>query len=139
KHESILNNEGKFIVFAIGGISSALLVGAFLWLYYILKLDLTTVQTFVFAALGANSLLYIFSIKSLKTSIFKTHIFDNKYLLSAVGVGFSFLFASIYVPFLNTFLHTTSLSFSLISLVFAIAIIEIILIELAKWGFNHNK
>lgn len=138
KHESILNSEGKFIIFVIGGISSVLLVISFLWLYYILKLDLTTVRTFVFAALVTNSLLYIFSIKSLRTSLFKTRIFENKYLLLAVCIGFISLFASIYIPFLNIFLNTTPISFNLMVLVFAIGIIEVIFIELAKWAFNRK-
>ena len=139
KYESILNSESKFIIFAIGGISSIILILAFLWLYYILKLDLIIVQTFVFATLGTNSLLYIFSIKALRTPLFKTRIFDNKYLLIAVGIGFSALFASIYVPFLNTFLHTIPISFNLIILVFAIGLIEVILIELSKWAFNNKR
>ena len=139
KYESILNSESKFIIFAIGGISSIILILAFLWLYYILKLDLIIVQTFVFATLGTNSLLYIFSIKALRTPLFKTRIFDNKYLLIAVGIGFSALFASIYAPFLNTFLHTIPISFNLIILVFAIGLIEVILIELSKWAFNNKR
>jgi Ca2+-transporting ATPase len=135
----ILDSGMKAIIFIVGLVSAFLLLGLFFWLFKATS-DIEYARTMVFAALGANSLVYIFSIKSLRRSIFHIDLFNNLYLVGAVLFGFTMLLTAVYVPFLQNILRTTPLSAGDWGLVGGLAVIEILGIELAKKVFvSKNK
>lgn len=134
----LIDKEMKFIIFIVGIITDALLFTIYI---YFLKsgADMQHVRTVVFAALGFNSLLYIFSIKSLRRSIFSTGIFSNKYLVWSVLLGFFMLGLAIYFPPLQAILQTTSLNLFDWSIILGLGFLEIIFIEITKWWFISRK
>ncbi|EKD53242.1 MAG: hypothetical protein ACD_61C00095G0002 [uncultured bacterium] len=69
--------------------------------------NLKLAQTVAFAVIGSIDLTYIFSYKDLKKPIYRINLFDNKYLLVAVGYGFALLLLGIYNPTVNRLLDTT--------------------------------
>ena len=134
----ILDKQMKVIIFIVGIITSLMLFGLFVWLFKTTG-DIERVRTMVFAALGTNSLLYIFSIKSLRRSIFHIDLLNNKYLIGSVFFGFAMIAVALYVPFFQNILMTVPLGVKDLAIIVAISSTNIIGIEFAKWLFIHRK
>lgn len=135
---SILDSEIRTLVVIVGFASNLVLLGLYSFLLT-REVALQHLQTFMFVSMASNSLMYIFSIKSLKKNIWNEQIFDNKFLVGAVGLGFILTFAAVYVPLLQKLLGTVPLSSLDILVVFALGLTTIALIEFIKWIFIHKK
>ncbi len=140
KTEQILNKEVKTLIFIIAFFTDLLLLGLFLFL---LKegLDLPTIRTIVFAGLAIDSLMYVFSCRSLRKNLWNDNPFSNRFLNYSVLVGFLMLLLGVYLPVLNRLLGTVPLVFNHWALVVLFGIINIIAIETVKWIFivKDNK
>ncbi len=134
----ILNREIKTIIFIVGIITDFMLLGTFMVLFNVTG-NIDYVRTVVFVALGLNSLFYIFSIKSLRRSIFRIDILNNKYLIVSVVFGFLMLLFAIYVPFFQDILRTVPLGIAPWAIIAALAGINLLGIELAKAIFIRRK
>ncbi|MDX1608384.1 MAG: HAD-IC family P-type ATPase, partial [Candidatus Spechtbacterales bacterium] len=132
RKEPILNKLGMYIIGVVGILSNLILVGLFLWLVWA-DYPQQYVQTVIFAAVATDTLIYVFSIKRLHQSIFHSSFFNNKYLLIGVIVGIGLMFASVYVPSLNTLLGTVPLDLLGISLALGSGIMRLLFIEFVKW------
>jgi len=134
KTAPLLTAEMKFIIVVIGISTDLILLGIFFWL---LGGDhpLPYIQTIVFAALGSNSLFYVFSCKNLRKNLWHINLFSNKFLVFSVLIGFLALFASVHVPLFQTFLKTVPLGVFEWSIIIGFGIVNIIAIEAAKWYF----
>ncbi|MEK7552001.1 MAG: HAD-IC family P-type ATPase [Patescibacteria group bacterium] len=130
--EPIINRLGLYIIGLVGIVSDFVLVGLFIWLAKFSGYDVLHIQTIMFAALGMDTLIFIFSIKTLHKSAFSREALNNKYLLIAVGVGFVLMFSAIYVPFLNTLLGTMPLGIFALSLALGTGVFRLIFIEVVK-------
>jgi len=141
KDEALLNKEMKVLIFIIGLVTDLFLFGLFFWLWKNSGFDLARIRTIIFVALTIDSLLYIFSCKSLRKNLWHTDIFSNKFLNYAWFISCALLLASIYLPFFQTFLETTPLVFSDWIIILSLGIIKLFLIELIKWLFiaKHIK
>lgn len=136
KNESILNKEMKILIFAIGLITDIILFLFFIYLLNVLGLEnLDHIRTIIFAALGLDSLLYVFSIRSLRHSIFNKNFFSNKYLIASVIISFFILISAIYLPLLQNIFQTVSLNSSEWLIIFALGLVKIIFIEMVKYYF----
>jgi len=135
--ESILSNSMKLLILFIsltaGGFSLL-----FFWHFYKNSGDIVLARTIVFSTVATASLVYIFSFKSLKESIFRTNILKNKYLLLGVLYGFILIFLAVYLPGLNRILGTTPLGFVHWFLVFGVAVLTTFLAEAVKYFNNKN-
>jgi len=134
----LLDRQMKGIIFIIGVVSDLLLLSIFFFLLHQAQ-DLDYVRTFIFSALGANSLLFIFSIKSLRRSILRTNIFNNFYLLTSVLFGFAMLVSAVYAPFLQKILRTVPLAPMDWAIIAALVIAQITGIEIAKKVFMIKR
>lgn len=124
------------LTIALSAIITAL---ALFWYgYNIMGLELDFMRTIIFGTIGFNSMVYIFSIKSLKKPITKVSLTDNKFLLYSVIIGLTLIFAAIYIPFLNTVLETVQLSAMAWIPIVGITIIQVILVETVKYFHNKN-
>ena len=132
--EPILDTEIKVLIFIISIITDLILFGLFIWLWKTTG-DLTYTRTMVFVGLGLDSLLYVFSCRSLKRSIWHINPFGNKFLVAAVAFGISMLFVALYVPVIQGALKTVPLSFNDWLLLLGLAVINIAAIEITKWIF----
>ena len=130
-----MNAEAKIIIFIVGIFTDLLLVGLFFYLYYLTDLQLDHIRTFIFAALGLDTFFYVYSIKSLRKSIFSYNPLNNPYLLWATIIGVGVMLAAIYAPFLNTLLGTVPLPLSNWSVIITLGIIQMLGIEIVKWWF----
>lgn len=129
--EPILNKPMKkwmAAIFAITGLA------AFFSFFFIWKLtnDLHLTRTIVFALMCFDSLIFAFSVRSFKRTIFRKDIFSNRYLVGAVAISFLLLIGAIYLPPLQKLLSTQPLGVMEWSVIFGISLVEILLIEKFK-------
>ncbi len=137
KHISILDREIKIIIFIIGLMADFLLLLIFLFLLKI-QLSLEVIRTIIFAGLAMDSLLYIFSCKTLRKNIWHENIFSNTFLIFSVGIGFVMLFVGVYLPFFNLILKTVPLHPYFWILIIFKAFLTVLGIEAVKWAFLRN-
>ena len=128
----------KFLILAIGLSTSALL---FVIYYVLMRLgyDEAVVRTFIFAAFGTYTLLVAFSVRSLDRSILSYPLFSNKYLNGGILIGLVLMAVAIYSPGLQSVFDTVALPFTWVIGVLLIGLLNIVLIEIAKWYFRSRQ
>lgn len=129
--EPILNKPTKrwmASVFLVTGLA------AFLSFFFFWKLtgDLYKTRTIVFALMCIDSLVFAFSVRSFKRTIFRKDIFSNRYLVGAVAIAVILLVGAVYLPPLQKLLATQSLVLTEWLIISGITLIEILLIEYSK-------
>ena len=137
--EPILNRPLKLWMTAIFFISG---LAAFLSFFFLWKLtgDLHKTRTIVFALIGFDSLIFAFSVRSFKRTIFRKDIFSNRYLVGAVFIAAVLLVGAVYLPPLQKLLATQPLGLTDWLIIFGISTIEILLIEYSKIKvFRRNR
>ncbi|MBU0707844.1 HAD-IC family P-type ATPase, partial [Patescibacteria group bacterium] len=82
RDEPIVNNEMKILIGVISLVTGLVTLGLF-YFFYKATDDLDLARTIAFVSVGIDSLLYVFSCRSLRTSIFKKNPFSNIYLIIA--------------------------------------------------------
>lgn len=137
--KNLLDFESKFLIAVISLITAVSCLFIFWW-FWKKTGDEVLARTVVFTALGLDTLFYVFSIRTLKHSIFTSHPFQNKYLNGAVVIGLLLQLAAIYVPFLNKALETVPLAWSEWQMILIFLVVVILLIEIIKHIFiSYNK
>jgi calcium-translocating P-type ATPase len=129
----LLDSQGKFLAYPLGIMTDIVLLGVFIAFLKMTSYDITYIRTFMFAALGTDSLFYIFSLKSLDRSVFKTNPFNNIYLLVAIAIGFVMMYLAIYLPQLNTVLKTQPLILKHALLILGLGFYKLLLVDLVKY------
>lgn len=137
KNEPILNKEMKFLIFVIGVFTDIGILSLFIYLFKT-GLDIEHIRTFMFAALGIDSLIYVYSCKNLKRQIWNYKLFDNKLLIIGTLISFAMLMAGIYLPFFQGVLRTVPLGAEGWLIMAGVAVFEVFSIELGKWLFIHR-
>lgn len=138
KDEPLLNFEIKLLIAAISIVSGVLTLLVFMYVLNVTG-DFARASTIAFSILAIDSLVYVFSIRSLRHSIFKENIFSNKYLVGAVVIAFVFQLLAIYHPFLQKVLKTTALDFADWTIIAFICAAELVVIEAVKYVFLLKK
>ncbi|MDO8524664.1 MAG: HAD-IC family P-type ATPase [bacterium] len=137
--ESILSNSMKFLIFGISFIVGLLCLLIF-WYFLKKSGDLNFARTLIFATVAMVDLIYIFSFKNLKRTIFKTeNFFQNKLLFLGVLYGILLTFVAIYLPALNRILDTQPLRPTHWLLVLSVALIVTLWAEVVKIMCNHKR
>jgi len=141
--ENLLNFEIKALIALVSlfaGLSTLLI---FFWVWQ-KTADLTYARSLAFALLGANSLFYVFSCRSLRRPVWQTDFFNNRWLLGAVIAGFLLLASAFYFPPLAFILRTTPLGIFEWGIIMAAGLAVVLLIETTKFIFmlksrnNHD-
>lgn len=122
-----------FIVSLTGGIFALLIF----WHYYSLD-DLKVARSVAFAALGINSLVYVFSIRTLKEPFWRENPFGNKWLNIAVVVGIVFQVIPFLTPALRKFFDLAILSWENWLIVAVSSLLMFATIELLKALFRFE-
>jgi Ca2+-transporting ATPase len=129
--EPILNKPIKRWITTIFFVTG---LAAFLSFFFLWKLtgDLDKTRTIVFILMCVDSLVFAFSVRSFKRTIFRKDIFSNHYLVGAVAIAFVLLICAIYLPLLQKLLVTQPLVLTEWLIVLGISLVEILLIEYSK-------
>jgi len=139
--EPVANAEIKSLIFIISLFTGAACLALFLvsqrWWGY----SLEHARSLVFASLGLDSLLYVFSCRNLRKPIWKTNPFNNRWLLLAVGAGLTLQIVPFFLPVLTRFLDLRALNALDWILVGGLSLLVIGLIELMKllWMWLKKK
>ncbi|XOU94536.1 MAG: cation-translocating P-type ATPase [Candidatus Kerfeldbacteria bacterium] len=136
-NQPIIDREIKFIIILISALTGLLSLGLFYWVWKSTG-DLEKARTMTFTAVALSSLMYVFSCRSLKSSIFKVGIFSNRYLLAAVFVGLLLQLIAIYLPFFQNIFQTVSLNIADWGIILLLGGLAIFGIEISKWLFLHK-
>ncbi len=124
-----------FLTIFIGIVISLLLFA----LYYELLqsgVPVELARSILFACFGLYTLFISFSFLDLSRPIFHYSLTENKLLLVGVGVGVLLMILTFTVPFLKDTLEVESLSPSWIGLITLWIILNIFIVEGAKWFAN---
>jgi Ca2+-transporting ATPase len=124
------------ILIGIVSITSGLLA-LFLFAYVFNKTgDRVLAQSVGFVALGINSLVYVFSIRTLKEPFWKEGFFDNKWLIGAVVAGFVLQVTPFLFERSRYFFGITSIPLNLWLAIFATTTFMFFVIEILKVVFR---
>ncbi|HDQ23118.1 MAG TPA: HAD family hydrolase [Candidatus Uhrbacteria bacterium] len=134
KDRSILNQEMKVIIFIIGILTDLIIFGLFIYLLGVVG-DLRHIQTLIFTVLAVTALMYVFSCKSFRKSIWQINIFSNKYLNIAILLGLGCQLFALYVPFMRDVLNLTFLTWGDWIIILVIASIRMFAIEATKYVY----
>lgn len=131
RKEQILDGPMRFLIITISALAGLFSLG-FFW-YYHRAGNLELARTMSFATLAVIDLIYIFSFKSVKKSIFQTENFwKNKLLFWGVAYGFILIAAGIYVPRIARALGTIPLSAQQWLLPLGASLFVVLTVELTK-------
>lgn len=135
--EKVVSSWMKKLILIVSATSGLL---ALLIFVYINKTtgNLKLAQSVVFATLGINSLLYVFSVKALTKPLLRTNPFDNKWLNMAVFLGMAFQIFPFISSWGREFFKLEILSLFHWFLVICASIIVFIIIEITKVVFVKN-
>lgn len=136
KKQNLFDREMKFYILAIGATTSFLLFVLYAWLLYS-GFDLKLAQTFIFATFSSYTLILSFALRSFKKSIISYNPFSNRFLTAGVGFGILLSLGAIYLPFMQKILGTTTLPGTWLLAVCAVGLLNIILVEGAKFFFRR--
>ena len=138
RKEPVLNREMVTLIFIIGVVTDIVLFMLYYWLLN-LEHSIETIRSIMFAAVGIDSLLYIFAVKSFRKTIFRINPFSNLYLVGGVLIGFGLMLLALLHPFFQRIFEIVPLSLSDWILLVMIGMIKLIAIEIVKEVFIKRK
>ena len=136
--EPLVSLEIKYLILLISVVTGVVTLLAFSR-FWSLNGDVVSARTLAFAMLGMNTLIYVFSARSLRQPIWQTKFFSNPWLLLAVFGGFLIQLGALYTPILQRLLATRPLTHIEWLLVMSQAVFVIGLIEGVKWIFSRKR
>lgn len=136
--ESLFTSEMKWLVGVVSVVSALLGLSIFLLTWHT-NGDLSLARTATFAALGVDSLVYVFSVRVLRHSVLHVNPFANRSLLLAVLGGVLLQLAAIYAAPLQTVLGTVALGFREWTLVLTASFITLCSVEIVKAIFRKTR
>ncbi len=140
RDEPVLDALMVRIILIIAVVTNIALFALYLWLLAVSD-DMMFVRTMMFAAVGIDTLIYVFAVKSFRQSIFRVNPFSNKWLLLGVVLGFGVMLIALLVPFFQGIFQIVPLSLPDWELLIMIGMIQLVAIEITKEAFlfRHNK
>jgi len=137
--ESILNNNCKFLILAISSITAVLSLFIFQH-YWQVHRDITMGRTIVFTIIAVEDVIYAFSYRSLRQSLFLSgEFFSNKPFFGAVALAFGEQIFAIHVPFMNDVMGVVPLNIWDWALVFCFGFAMMGIVEAVKYSQRYNK
>ena len=136
--ERVVTNWMKILIGIVSLVSGLLALAFFT---YVLRSsgDVKLARSVAFLTLGINSLVYVFSVKSLTTPFWKGNIFDNKWLIAAVLAGFGLQAFPFIFPFSRQFFDVSSLPINYWLVALGLSALMFIMVEASKIIFRRAK
>lgn len=135
---SILDLESWSLIGTIGLVTNLVILSVYTYLFnggY----DEAKLPTLIYAIVGTNTLLFIFSIKSLKKNLWNQDIFDNKFLVFSVVLGFLLMWLSLTNEFLMKIFDLRGLRMEDWLIVVLVNFVSVSMVELVKWVFIARR
>jgi len=132
--EPLIDVEMKTMIIIISVVSNLVLFGLFIYFLNTIG-DLAKIRTLMFVGLGIDSLLYVYSVRSMRHMIWEKNPFDNQYLNLALLFGWAMLLSTIYLEPLQKLLRTVALDWQNWAVMLGFGLLNIVLIEVVKGMF----
>jgi Ca2+-transporting ATPase len=142
RNAPLLDGRAKFLSYPMGIITDLILFLIYFELYELHEsahITLEYLRTFMFVALGTDSLIYIFSLRSLDRPFWKVNHLQNKYFTGAIIIGFTLMLGAVYMPFLSRALETDPLSLKHLSWIALLGVYKLFFVEGVKWFYNRKR
>lgn len=136
--EPLVNDWMKRLIIIVSGIGGVMALSMFLYVLFSTN-DEILARSATFATLGVNSLVYVFSVRTLIHPFWDENLFGNKWLNFAVLGGFVFQIVPFLIPQMRRFLEIEQLPLSLWVLVFGASLVMFFSIEMSKYIFRHKS
>ncbi|MFA6474857.1 MAG: HAD-IC family P-type ATPase [Patescibacteria group bacterium] len=133
-HNTILDTEVKTLIVVVSLITGLFNVALFAYMYHLTN-DLAYARTVIFLSMGIDSLLFMFSLRSLRHMIYQTNLLRNPWLIVSFCVGVIAQALPIYVPVLQVYFGTKALDYQAWGIVMALIVVELVIIEVSKYCF----
>ncbi len=130
-NEPILNKPVRLWMTSIFFVTGLAAFASFVVLYKVTG-DLGITRTALFALVALDSLIFAFSVRSFKQTIFRRDIFSNRYLVAGAAIGTALLIAAVYFAPLQKLLTTQPLGQAEWLFVLGVSLVEILGIEYFK-------
>lgn len=134
KNAQIIDKEMITLIAIIG-----IVVNAFIFVIYLALLrtgsEIHHIRSYVFLLMAVDSLLYVYSIRSLKHNLWQINPFANKILNLAVLLGFALVGLSFHVPIVAQALELEHLSTIEVLSTLLLGVVKIVIIEIIKYIF----
>ncbi|MFH1354445.1 MAG: HAD-IC family P-type ATPase [bacterium] len=134
----LLGRQLSFHIMFAGAVMTAATIGVYWYSLEYLASDIVHARTMAFTSISIISLLSVWSFRSLRESIFKRGFWGNKWLPASLAVSAGLQISAIYVPGLQGFFGTVALSLSDWTLIVAVAVAALVVMDLRKL-FIHNR
>lgn len=139
--ENLLSSWMKTLIATVSLTSGLFTLILFIFIYKQTE-NLELSQTVAFLSLGMNSLIYVFSTRTLEKPVWTQNLFTNKWLLLAVVLGFVLQITPLLTADLRNFFGTVSVPSMYWLYVFAVSFLTLTIIEILKFAngrlFNKN-
>mgnify|MGYP003372405848 CR=1 FL=1 len=97
-------------------------------------------QTMAFVVLAFSELVHVFNIRNNKKSIFKTHPFNNKMLLGAIGLSAALMLIILFIPALRHIFSIPILPLGNVLEIIGLVLIPLVIVEIFKlFKINTSK
>lgn len=133
----IIDREVSFLTIGVGVFTSLLLFFMY-WTLTLFVHDAHLVRSVLFACVASYILIIAFSIHHLRKPLFSYPLFENRFLVAAVALGFFLLSLTLYLPPLQAFFGTTGLPPLWVAFVCGWMVVNVALIEFAKRLFYRD-
>jgi Ca2+-transporting ATPase len=100
--------------------------------------DLALARSLCFAILGLNSLSYVFSVRTLTLPFWKSNLFENKWLVSAVGAGAVLQAVPFLTPATRAFFGVVQLQPGHWLLAISLSVVVFLTVEVFKFMLSHS-
>ncbi len=131
RNEPVANSFVWSIILFIGVLTDGVILSVF-WLENAAGMPIDQLRSLLFLSVGLASLLYIFSIRTFHTSIWRTNPFANPWLLAGVCVGGLLLILPFVIPPLGVIMELVPIRASDIPPLLGLAFLKLIGIEIMK-------
>jgi len=133
--EPLVSNWMKKIMLVISLVGGLFAFGLFILSYRITG-NIVFARSVTFATVGINSLIYVFSIRTLREPFWKENPLDNRWLNVAVVSGMVLQFVPFIIRPVGEFLGVVPIH-DFWFFVFGVSLVVFLIIEISKHSFRH--
>lgn len=131
--EPILNREALWLIFGVGIITDAIYLALYIFFSKMGIMDIATLRTMVFAAIGLDSFVQVFALRSLTEPLWRLNPLKNLWVVGAAIMGVGAIIAAVHLPALQPVLRTVSLGVTEWSIVVGLSLFSLVPFEGVKW------
>jgi len=135
--ERLVNRWMMTLIGIVSMVAGVIALSSFVITYKITG-NILFARSFTFVVLGLDTLVYVFSVRTLMTPFWKNHLFENKWLILAVGAGFCLQIAPFLTPSLRQFFGLTYLPFLYWITAIGLSITMFFVIEVFKLAYRYR-